>query len=115
MGVTMGGGFWRRWRRGGGWGGIGGVGRWLGGWGGIWRVWRGLRGNLRTRGRMGFRGDRVDVPALEKFGWRHFHEAGTVNPSPHFESGLWACYLWAYARTGEGEFLETARRGIGAT
>jgi hypothetical protein len=77
-------------------------------------VLRALLANLRTTGRLGFRGDRVDVPALERFGWQHFHDAATVNDSPHFESGLWACYLWAHARTGEAEFLETAKKGIAA-
>lgn len=76
-------------------------------------VLRALLANLRTTGRRGFRGDRVDVPQLEQLGWRHFHDAETVNDSPHFESGLWACYLWAHARTGDAEFLEKAAAGIG--
>ena len=76
---------------------------------------RGLLANLRTTGRLGFRGDRVDVPALEQRGWRHFHDAQTVNFSPHFESGLWACYLWAYARTGEREFLDKTTTAISMT
>jgi hypothetical protein len=69
-------------------------------------ILRALLANLRTTGKLGFRGDRVDVAPLEQHGWRHFRDAETVNFSPHFESGLWACYLWAYARTGEREFLD---------
>jgi hypothetical protein len=76
---------------------------------------RGLLANLRTTGRIGFRGDRVDIGPLEQHGWRHFHDAQTVNFSPHFESGLWACYLWAYARTGEREFLDRTTTAIGMT
>jgi hypothetical protein len=78
-------------------------------------VLRAVLANLRTTGRLGFRGDRVDVPQLERHGWRHFHDAATVNYSPHFESGLWACYLWAYARTGEAELLAKAESGIRMT
>lgn len=78
-------------------------------------VLRALLTNLRTTGKLGFRGDRVDVPALEQHGWRHFHDAATVNYSPHFESGLWACYLWAHARTGNAEFLTKAETAIRMT
>jgi len=72
-------------------------------------VLRALLANLRTTGKLGFRGDRIDQPQLEKTGWKHYHDAETINTAPHFESGLWACYLWAYARTGEKEFLDKAR------
>lgn len=78
-------------------------------------VMRGLLANLRTTGKNGFRGDRVDMPALSAQGWRAFHDAETVNYAPHFEAYLWACYLWGYAHTGEREFLEKAKRGIGMT
>lgn len=76
---------------------------------------RALLANLRTTGRLGFRGDRIDMPDLERNGWGHYHDASPVNYSPHFESYLWACYLWAYARTGETEFLEKAKTAIGMT
>ena len=78
-------------------------------------ILRGLLANLRTTGKLGFRGDRVDVGPLEQHGWRHFHDADTINYSPHFESGLWACYLWAYARTGEREFLDRTTNAIRMT
>ncbi len=71
--------------------------------------------NLRTTGRFGFRGDRVDVPALEAHGWRHFHDAPTVNCAPHFESYLWACYLWAYRQTGYAPLREKAACAIRMT
>ncbi len=76
---------------------------------------RALHANLRTTGTLGFRGDRVDIGPLEQSGWKHFHDAATVNPAPHFESYLWACYLWAYARTGEPEFLEKTTTAIRMT
>jgi hypothetical protein len=78
-------------------------------------ILRGLLANLRTTGKLGFRGDRVDIAPLEQHGWRHFHDADTINYSPHFESGLWACNLWAYARTGEREFLDRTTTAIRMT
>jgi hypothetical protein len=76
---------------------------------------RALLANLRTTGRKGFRGDRIDIPALEAQGWKAFHDASPVNLSPHFESYLWACDLWAYARTGRREFLDNTVQAIGIT
>lgn len=73
---------------------------------------RALVANLRTTGTLGFRGDRVDMAPLEHHGWRHFHDAHTVNDSPHFEAYSWACFLWAYRQTGQPEFLDKTKRGI---
>lgn len=78
-------------------------------------VMRGLLANLRTTGKLGFRGDRLDMPGIMTQGWRPYHDAETVNFSPHFESYLWACYLWAYERTGEKEFLDKAKSGLRLT
>jgi hypothetical protein len=74
-----------------------------------------LLANLRTTGKLGFRGDRTDMPDLEQRGWKSFHEADTVNYSPHFEAYSWACYLWAYRQTGLTEFLEKAKTAITMT
>lgn len=76
---------------------------------------RALAANLRTTGKLGFRGDRIDVPDLDQRGWKFYHEASPVNYSPHFESYLWACYLWAYAHTGETEYLGRAKTAIRMT
>ena len=76
---------------------------------------RALLANLRTTGTLGFRGDRIDIPALEKNGWRHYHESATVNYSPHFEAYLWACYLWAYQRTIYAPFLDRVKTAIRMT
>lgn len=74
-----------------------------------------LLANLRTTGKLGFRGDRIDIPALEQNGWRFYHDAATVNYAPHFECYLWACDLWAYQHTGQREFLDPALNGIAMT
>jgi hypothetical protein len=78
-------------------------------------VLKALLANLRTTGRLGFRGDRIDVPDLEKRGWKSYHDAETVNYALNFEAYPWACYLWAYRQTGEREFLDKARTAIGMT
>jgi hypothetical protein len=75
---------------------------------------RALLANLRTTGKLGFRGDRIDLPALAQ-GWRQFHDASPVNYSPHFESYLWACDLWACEQTGFQPFLQKATNAIAMT
>ncbi|HEY2585522.1 MAG TPA: hypothetical protein VGI81_07155 [Tepidisphaeraceae bacterium] len=52
-----------------------------------------LLANLRTTRKLGFRGDRIDIPALEQNGWHEYHDASPVNYSPHFEAYPWACFL----------------------
>jgi hypothetical protein len=76
---------------------------------------KGLLANLRTTGKLGFRGDRIDVPALERHGWKHYHDAAPLNPALNFEAYPWAAFLWAYRHTGEKEFLDAAKAGIGRT
>jgi hypothetical protein len=71
--------------------------------------------NFRTTGRLGFRGDRIDIPDLEKNGWRHYYEAETINYAPHFESYLWAVNLLAYRLTGFRPLLDRAANAIGMT
>jgi hypothetical protein len=73
---------------------------------------RALFANLRLTGKRGFQGDRIDMPELGRLGWEYFHERDIINYSPHFESYIWACYLWAYRSTGETEFLDRAKSGI---
>jgi len=74
-----------------------------------------LLANLRTTGPLGFRGGRIDIGPLEALGWKHFHDAETIHYSPHYESYLWACFLWAYRQTGHQEFLDKAGNAIKMT
>ena len=78
-------------------------------------VMRALLANLRTTGKLGFRGDRIDVPALEQHGWKYFHDASPINHSPHFEAYLWACNLWAFRETGYRPFLDKTTNAIAMT
>jgi len=74
-----------------------------------------LLANLRTTGQLGFRGDRIDMPALGNQGWRPFFERWNTSYSPHMESWLWACYLWAYQRTGFELFYDRAATALRMT
>lgn len=71
--------------------------------------------NFRTTGRLGFRGDRIDIPDIEKNGWRYYYDGETTNFAPHFESYLWAVNLLAYRLTGFRPLLDRTVKGIGLT
>jgi len=79
------------------------------------KILRAILANFRTTGKAGFRGDRIDMPELMANGWRHYFNAEPRSYSPHFESYLWACYIWAYHQTGYRPLLEKARNGIAET
>jgi len=79
------------------------------------QVLRCLVANLRTTGRLGFRGDNLDEKRLQQHGWRYFYGAETVNYAPHYEAYLWACFLWAYDKTRYSPFLERTRNAIRMT
>jgi len=79
------------------------------------RVALALLANLRTTGPLGFRGNALRQADLEEHGWRHYWMEPRENFAPHFESWLWACFLWASARSGLEPFLQRAREGLGRT
>ena len=79
------------------------------------RMMRCLLANLRTTGRLGFRGDRIDVGPLGQQGWQPFFWRRIVNPSPHYEAYLWACFLWAYQQTGYEPFYQRAESALRIT
>lgn len=74
-----------------------------------------LLANLRTTGRLGFRGDRIDIPQLSQRGWKPYFMGAPVSYSPHMEAYLWACYLWAYRQTGYELFYERAENALRMT
>ena len=77
-------------------------------------ITKAILANYRTTGKLGFRGDRIDIPALEQ-GWKQYYEGQPINYSPHFESYLWACNLWAYRQTGFRPFLDRTKTAISMT
>ena len=79
------------------------------------RFLRCLLANLRTTGRFGFRGGRLDEAPLKQAGWeRHWHGA-VIHYAPHYEAYLWACFLWAYHQTGHEPFLERTKTALRMT
>ena len=71
-----------------------------------------LLANLRTSSRHGFRPGRIDMEALEQNGWEHYFRSDLVLLHPHYESYLWACFLWAYEASGDELFYRRARAAI---
>ncbi|WP_276347631.1 hypothetical protein [Daejeonella sp. JGW-45] len=76
-------------------------------------IMKSLMGLLRTTGKNGFRGTQLVLKQFEKNDdWRFYSDRDLINLRPHFESYLWACFLWAYDKTGDKLFLETAQKGL---
>ena len=78
-------------------------------------VLRCMLANFRTTGPLGFREDRIDMPDLNKNGWRHYHETGMMSLTPHYQAYLWACLIWLSSLTGEDDFLNRAEDAMRIT
>ncbi len=74
-----------------------------------------LLANLRTTGKLGFRGSRLDEAPLQKNGWRYYHDREIIHYAPHYEAYPWACYLWAWHHTGYAPFRDLSKNGIRMT
>lgn len=74
-----------------------------------------LIANFRTTGKSGFRGANLVTPGIKEAGWEALHDRDFINPHPHFESWLWACYIWLYDKTGHKPLLDLAKKGIQIT
>lgn len=83
----------------------------------IWdrKIMEAVLANYRTTGADGFRGDLLKDEDLQKHGWKYYQDRSFVKPHPHFESWMWACYLWLYRQTEYALLLELAEKGIAAT
>lgn len=79
------------------------------------KITEAILANYRTTGRFGFRGERLEEDDIQKNGLKYYQERELVNPHPHFESWMWACYLWLYRQTGYQPLLRTAEEGISRT
>jgi hypothetical protein len=71
--------------------------------------------NFRTTGIYGFRSNRLNNTNLHNLGWKHYWNQETINPAPHFESWMWAIYLWLYDKTGYEPLLTKAKTAIEIT
>lgn len=71
--------------------------------------------NFRTTGKEGFRGERLEEKDILKNGWQYYQNRDVIHISPHFESWMWACYLWLYNKTGYKPLLTKTERAIRIT
>ncbi len=72
--------------------------------------------NYRTSSKQGYRGsESMWDGEITKNGWKYYFNRDYINPHPHFESWIWACYLWLYDKTGYTPLLDKARTGITTT
>ncbi|HET7559539.1 MAG TPA: hypothetical protein VFK80_06225 [Limnochordia bacterium] len=76
------------------------------------RLLLGLVSLLDLTNAQGYLPNRIDGPDLVSRGRRHYAASDAVSLSPHFQSYMWACFLWGYKETGYPLFLERARAGI---
>ena len=67
--------------------------------------------NLRLSSADGFIGSSLWEHEIVEKGWQwHADRKDYVNPSAHFESWMWACYLWLYDKTGYKPLLTRLRK-----
>jgi hypothetical protein len=71
--------------------------------------------NFRTSGKEGFRGNWFRDSMIQRTGWQNLYKRNIINVHPHYESWLWACYLWLYSKTGWYPLLNRAKEAIGIT
>ena len=62
-------------------------------------ITRCILANFRTTGASGFRESCIQEGPLQQKGWKSFWTSHHVHYSPHFQSWLLACNLWAYRQT----------------
>ncbi|MFD0831881.1 hypothetical protein [Mucilaginibacter boryungensis] len=74
-----------------------------------------ILGNFRTTGKKGFRGERLEEEDILKNGWKYYWNRDYIHLSPHFESWMWACYLWLYHKTGYQPLLDKTKTAIRLT
>jgi len=67
--------------------------------------------NFRTSGVHGYREPCVNEEHLRLRGWKSYWAGDYVRYSPHYESWLWACFLWAYDKTGYPPLLDKSKTG----
>jgi hypothetical protein len=81
-----------------------------------WReaVARAILANFRTTGVLGFREACIQEGPLRARGWKSYWTGRHRQFSPHFQSWLWACNLWAYRQTRFAPLLTRSVAGLRA-
>lgn len=75
----------------------------------------GILGNFRTAGVNGFRGPWFRDAKLQTLEWTALYNKDIINYHPHYESWLWANYLWLYDKTGFEPLKIRAKKAIELT
>jgi len=75
----------------------------------------GILGNFRTAGVNGFRGPWFRDAKLQTLEWTTLFNKEIINYHPHYESWLWANYLWLYDKTGFEPLKIRAKKAIKLT
>lgn len=68
--------------------------------------------NLRTSNQDGLRQPRLEAASFQGKTWMDYYHGEVECVSPHYQSYLWALFLWMYALTGIEELLERSERAI---
>ncbi len=76
------------------------------------RVLEAIIANFRTTGQNGFRGSVLNGSDLDQKGWETYFNSNTKNFASHFESLMWACYLWAYEKTDYEPLLTRTKTAL---
>jgi len=71
--------------------------------------------NFRTTGENGFRGGSLTGDKIEKEGWQSLMKNQLQHLAPHFESWLWATYLWLYDKTKYQPLIDKTKKAIQIT
>lgn len=71
--------------------------------------------NFRTAGSNGFRGGALNGKDIDERTWQTLMKGEFENIAPHYESWLWAIYLWLYDKTGRQPLLAKAKSAISIT
>ncbi len=76
------------------------------------RILEAIIANFRTAGQNGFRGSMLSEKDLNAKGWETYFNLNTKNYASHFESLMWACYLWAYEKTDYEPLLTRTKTAL---
>lgn len=68
--------------------------------------------NFRTSNKKGFRTGALRTHYIEEKTWPVLMEMNFENIAPHYESWLWATYIWLYDKTGYKPLLDKAKTAI---
>ena len=71
--------------------------------------------NFRTSGYKGFRKGALNGKDIDQTTWQVLMERDLENIAPHYESWIWATYLWLYDKTGYKSLLDKAKSAISIT